>query len=474
MHDPTSGDTIAAPITAPGQAAVAAVRLSGGQTQRILSKLLDKPGKLLSRPRSLQLLQVLDFVSGNEAELLDTALCAYFPAPNSFTGEDCLEFHLHGSPFVVRRLMENLCAAGARLAEPGEFTQRAFLNGRMDLSQAEAVADVIAAETEAQARVAQQQLAGKLHDAIDTLGEPLRNLLAEIEAFIDFPDEDIEPASIEQWKREVAIASEQIGRYLASFRTGRLYREGAQVVLAGIPNAGKSSLMNALVGETRAIVTPIAGTTRDSIDTRIDLDGLHVSLWDTAGLVDGALADRLPDEVEQIGIARSWQHLETADIALFVFAADEDLLLQTEFFLQVSKRCRQIVALLNKIDLVDPPRRNELSSHLEELLGAPPKLISALEGSGLADLKVSLRAELIGSGPKPASVLVSNQRHYEALVQAADALDRALDVLKEKEVGAEFVALELRTALGALSDIVGVTYTEDILGRIFSKFCIGK
>ena len=187
MHDPTSGDTIAAPITAPGQAAVAAVRLSGGQTQRILSKLLDKPGKLLSRPRSLQLLQVLDFVSGNEAELLDTALCAYFPAPNSFTGEDCLEFHLHGSPFVVRRLMENLCAAGARLAEPGEFTQRAFLNGRMDLSQAEAVADVIAAETEAQARVAQQQLAGKLHDAIDTLGEPLRNLLAEIEAFIDFP-----------------------------------------------------------------------------------------------------------------------------------------------------------------------------------------------------------------------------------------------------------------------------------------------
>jgi len=466
----SAGQTIAAPITPAGQGAVTLIRVSGPQAKEALIKISSKAEQAIKSPRTLVFSQILD---GSES--LDWGLICFFAAPNSFTGEDCFEVNLHGSPYLQRRALEILAADGVRMARPGEFSERAFLNGRIDLSQAEAVADLVAAETKAQAQIARSQLEGKISVAISDLGEPLRNLLAEVEAHIDFPEEGIEAFTYQGWAGHVNAAIKTLERLIGSFAVGKLYRDGAQVALAGVPNAGKSSLLNCLAGEERAIVTPIPGTTRDSIDVRISLEGLFVSLWDTAGLVEAENSNRVLDEVEKLGIERSWKQIENAELVLFVVDPTHEIAEQKAAFIKVAKAARKILLVVNKIDLMSSAAEVDLARLNAEFSHPAAKetfAISAKSKIGLDKLVSGLAAELVPAQSSE-GILISNQRHLEALNSAAEALREALPVLAEK-LPPEIFAIHLRQALSALDDIIGVTPNEDILGRIFSRFCIGK
>ena len=469
-----SPDTIYAPLTPPGKSAIAVVRVSGPRSSEILTT-LTRSKRALEQPRKLILASVFDTSLGSSADeevVLDQALVAFFPGPKNFTGEDLFELQLHGSPYILRKLSENLSALGIRLAKPGEFTERAFLNGRIDLVQAEAVGDIIAAETAAQARVAEQQLSGKLSSALTQLGEPLRDMLSLVEAYIDFPDEDIDPGSLASWKRELEGIASSVDRYIKSYRSGRLHRSGAKVVLAGLPNAGKSSLLNRLVGENRAIVTPTAGTTRDSIDVVLELGGLRISIWDTAGLeIHGS---REVGEVEQLGIERAEQHIREADLLLFLVSPDLDLAQQFKRFVDLGLGAKSTLLVLSKSDSIDRSLVTQLKQQIREATSYIPLAISSESGAGVEELEHSILSELLGANVDPSQQLICNERHFIALGTAADAVQSSLDRLRDTEFSAELLAFEIRTALSALSDIVGVTSTEDILGRIFSKFCIGK
>lgn len=452
-------ETIVAPITAPGSAAVSLLRLSGEKAASILEKLSPQARAVLRDPGRMVFSVFWDLlISEEEKVVLDRGLAVFFKSPKSFTGEDIVEFHLHGSPYLVNRLLENIIALGARFARAGEFSERAFLNGQVDLAQAEAIADLIAAETSAQARVAQEQLAGKLSAAILELGEPLRDVLAEIEANIDFPEEDIEPKTINAWREVVGEVSKKIEEYLASYSSGKLYREGAKVVLCGLPNAGKSSLLNAFLGEERAIVTEIAGTTRDSIEEKCSINGLLVRITDTAGLAQ----DYLPGKVESLGIERSWKEIEAADLVLYLQDLSAERVEEVgsrELLRKIEKRAKKVLVVGSKVDLVDSKRATQA------------RAISAKTGSGLSELRTAIYDNLISK--TPSSVLICTARHQAALAQAQAALARAnLEIASNNP--AELISLEIRTALSELSEIVGLTHTEDILGRIFSKFCIGK
>ncbi|MFN8390440.1 MAG: tRNA uridine-5-carboxymethylaminomethyl(34) synthesis GTPase MnmE [Bdellovibrionota bacterium] len=460
----TSVDTIAAPITAHGRAGVAVVRISGPLAAPVLAQISPRASLITAQPRTLVMTPFLEGQITGADHVLDYGLAAYFPAPNSFTGEDCVELNLHGSPYLVTRLMSILAELGVRSAKPGEFSERAFLNGKLDLSQAEAIADLIAADTEIQARVAREQLEGRLSKALSDLGEPLRNLLAEIEAHIDFPDEDIEPLTYSEWTSALRAIEGQIEAYLRSFAYGRLCREGALVVLAGVPNAGKSSLLNRLLGEDRAIVTAVPGTTRDSIEEPASLGGLRVRFCDTAGL---ATEHRTPDEVEQLGIERSWKKLTQADLVLYVFDISTGLDAELDIVEGVRQSARKVMLVANKADLVSNAGAGNLPS------GSDARLVSAQNGEGIAQLADAIVAELLGDDAQSDALLITNQRHFEALRGADRALKDALVAL-QSSTPAEFVAVDLRAALGALEEIIGSTPTEDILGRIFSKFCIGK
>lgn len=452
-------DTIAAPITARGFAGVAVVRISGEKTSEVISKIIHKSKEVLDRPRELVFTAI---INPQASEALDHGMCVFFPGPNSFTGEDVAEINLHGSPFLVAKLLEILSELGVRLARPGEFTERAFLNGKIDLSQAEAVGDLIHAETEVQAKIAREQLGGKLSQAISELGEPLRDLLAEVEAYIDFPDEDIDPLTYEQWDIGLNTALEKIEAYISSFRQGRISREGALVVLAGVPNAGKSSLLNRLLGEERAIVTDIPGTTRDSLEEVASIDGYCIRFCDTAGLA--RVEDREIDLVEKLGIDRSWQKLEAADLVLYIFDVSQIFSSQEKVFSLVEDMNRNILLVANKDDL----GRSETSPK-----NYPIAYISAKTGEGLEELRKKILETILGTEPNAGSLLISTRRHFEALKEAKTFLKQVIIGLSKK-VPSEFVSADLRASLHALNDIIGVTYNEDILGRIFSKFCIGK
>jgi len=442
-------DTIAAVSTAPGRAGIGVVRVSGPAVRAITAGIL---GQTLE-PRAAKLCDFRDAAGGT----LDRGLALFFPAPHSYTGEDVLELHGHGGPAVLHLVLGRCIDLGARPAQPGEFTRRAFLNDKLDLAQAESVADLIDASSEAAARGAMRSLAGEFSARITHLVGALIELRAVVEATLDFPDEDIDflergdaNMRLERLRaelREVQLAAEQ----------GRILREGARCVLIGQPNVGKSSLLNRLAGDEVAIVTEIPGTTRDPLRHELVIDGVPVHVIDTAGLRESV------EPVEKIGIQRAWREIGQADVALLVVdvtrgIADADLTILAKLP-EKGKR----IFIFNKIDLTgEPPSAREVDGRLEIR-------VSAKSGAGMEMLRASI-LQAVGWRPAEEAQFMARERHLRALQQADAALARAASQARAIELFAE----ELRLAQQSLGEITGQFSADDLLGEIFSRFCIGK
>ena len=449
----SSHDTLAAIATPPGEGAVALVRLSGREAVSIVAPLFHGRVPLSSmKQRHLYLGNIIE-----QGKVIDEVLLVIFQAPQSYTGEEMVEISCHGGSLISARLLQVLLHAGARMARPGEFTQRAYLHGKMDLTQAEAVMDLIQAQTARAQHVATEQLSGRLGKEIALLKADLLAAVAHLEAFMDFPEEDIAPETGRALQERLEKSHLLLLRLLATAPEGRLVREGVSLALCGAPNAGKSSLLNALLGRDRAIVTPIAGTTRDLLEEMASLGGFPFRLIDTAGLRE------TEELIEQEGIARTHQAMASADLTLHL--VDVTQLEESVIPLQPRE-----LLVLNKIDLL---------SDGTALRAAYPEavLLSCKTEEGLEELKTAIIARVTGNlptmGEQSSSAFAINARHQACLERALTSLSSVLELF-EAEQPPELLAVELHAALQALGDVVGESNTEDILGEIFGSFCIGK
>jgi len=454
-------DTIVAPATPPGRGAVAIIRLSGPRAIAIAHALWHSLAPNPA-PRELRLGEIRDPSTG---ATLDRAMCAIFPAPRSLTGEDVAELHCHGGVYLVRRILALAADAGARIAEPGEFTRRAYLNGRIDLTAAEAIADLVEARGEAALTQAIAQLGGALADRVEGLREKVIAIRAHLEAEIDFSEEDLSLPSRAVIAADIESLAADIRLLRDSFVRGRLTREGARAAIIGKPNVGKSSILNLLLGADRAIVTPIPGTTRDVIEDSISLGPWPLVLADTAGIREGR------DEVERLGIARTRISAAEADMLIAVFDSsrafdsdDADLISAT--------RDRPGVALLNKRDLPQTLYGAELR---QRGLKLPILDFSAVSAIGLNHLRDELTRtiEAMADGSSATTIAISRERHRAALAQAGEALDSAR-AAAIASMPPEIVAVDIALATEALGSITGTISSEDILDAIFRQFCIGK
>ena len=447
----STSDTIVAIATPAGRGGIGVVRISGPSAAHVASGLLRLSAPL--QPRHATFARTHG----------DHVVATYFPAPHSYTGEDGVEISAHGSPVVLREIVEQALALGARLAEAGEFTLRAVLNGRIDLVQAEAVADLIDAATPLQARAAFDQLEGTLTERISEIDSELFDLTAKLEASLDFPDEGyhfVEPGETSGALRAI---ERKIATLLCDARRGRLIREGARVAIGGKPNVGKSSLFNALLRSGRAIVTAIPGTTRDLVTDAADLDGLRIELVDTAGVRETS------DEVESEGVARARRAWKTADLVLVVLDVSSPLEDEDFTLLRETGTIPRVI-IGNKSDLPAAWRDGDIMSPLIR--------VSAKMGNGLDPLRREIRAALEGANPATArdTAAVTNVRHAALLERARLALQRACDAVDAPDgpVAEEFVLTDLQDARSALEEITGKRTSDDLLRHIFSRFCIGK
>ena len=457
---PRHHEPIVAIATASGRGAVGIVRASGRELSPLIAAVCGKP--LVPRHATY-----LPFLAAN-GEAIDKGLAIHFPAPHSYTGEAVLELQAHGGPVVLQLLIARCLEAGAamglRLAEPGEFTERAFLNDKLDLAQAEAVSDLIEASTEAAARSAGRSLSGAFSAEVNALRERLVGLRMLVEATLDFPEEEIDFLEKADARGRLQRAVDQLDAVLDRAHQGALLREGIQVVLAGQPNVGKSSLLNALAGAELAIVTPIAGTTRDKVSETIQIEGVPVHVIDTAGLRDST------DEVERIGIARSWAEIEAADAVILLHdltrlgqpehdAADAQIVARLPRTLAAGAR---LLHVYNKADAAP-------ATHV----GAEALVLSAKTGAGIAALRAKL-LELAGWHAQPDGVFIARARHVDALRRTREHLARAQAHAAQADSALDLFAEELRLAHDALGEITGVFTSDDLLGEIFGRFCIGK
>jgi tRNA modification GTPase len=448
---PFAEDTIAAVSTPFGEGAIAILRLGGPRAIAIAADIFRSRAPVAELPSRVQHFgRIVD-----DAQVLDEVLLSIHRAPASYTGEDMVEIHCHGGILVTRRILDLLLARGARSADPGEFTRRAFLNGRMDLTQAEAVMDLIRAQTDLALRAATEQLEGRLGRHIMALRQSLLALLAHVEAHIDFPDEDIDPATGAILLARIDAAREQVSRLLSTAGQGRILREGLRTVIFGEPNAGKSSLLNRLLGYERAIVSHLPGTTRDTLEEVINLRGIPVRLIDTAGV--GPSRDLL----ESAAIERTRQVLSRAALILRVVDASQP---QSASPADLPTTA-QTLLVLNKCDLALDPAWQESSSAIR---------ISCKTGEGFDSLTHAIfDAAMRGSGSPDDFMIAINARHQTCLKSAAAYLAAARRAL-EQSLSPEFIAIELRAALDAVGDVAGRLDAEDLLSEIFSTFCIGK
>ncbi len=441
-------DTIAAIATPPGRGGIGVVRISGPDARAVAGAVLTSPAL---EPRRATFTRAR--AGGQSA---DEVVATFFPAPHSYTGQDTVEISAHGSPVVLHGIVDRALEAGARLAEPGEFTLRAFLNGKRDLIQAEAVADLIEAVTPLQARVAFDQLEGTLTARIQDLDAALYDLIARLEASIDFPDEGYHFIGADDSMSAINRAISGIDGLLADARRGRMIRDGAQVVIAGRPNVGKSSIFNALVGTDRAIVTEVPGTTRDLVTERVDIGGLAVTLVDTAGARDTL------DVVEREGVMRGDRARDVADLVLLILDASGPLQVDDERLLERTRNRPRLI-VRNKMDLA-AMREPSLPDAL---------FISATTGEGLNELKLAIAQELTGSEVLRDSPAISNARHIALMEAARSDLARARRSA-ESAMPEEFLLAHLQAARQRFDEIVGRRTTEDLLAHIFERFCIGK
>lgn len=465
-------DTICAVATPAGEGGIGIVRLSGPDALTIAARVVRlRSGRPLESTPShtLHLADILEpeVVSGSEARLIDEGLVVFMKGPRSFTAEDVVEIHCHGSALVLARVVEACVSAGARIAQPGEFTKRAFLNGRLDLTQAEAVLDTIKATSQAGLKIAQRHLRGELGRLIDRLRTRILGLLAQVEVGIDFAGEDL--PFIGQTDL-IASIQEMLGEMhalLDTAKSGRLLREGARIVILGRPNVGKSSLLNRLVGEDRAIVTDIPGTTRDIIEESVVWEGLMITLVDTAGLRDTT------DLVEQEGIKRTRAAREEADLALYVLDAAE-LADDTLDACLSAPDVRPDMVLINKSDVAEAASLMRLAGLVEKRTRCEVVQVSARTGAGLEKLKGAIRSQLARASLEAnEGVVLTNVRHRLALERAAASTREALEATR-KRIEPEFVAMDLRGAADALGEITGAITSDEILDVIFAQFCIGK
>lgn len=457
MHE---SDTICAVSTPPGEGGIGIIRVSGKDAFAIASSIF-KPrngtGLSAARTHSLHYGHV---VVPEDGEIVDEVLVSVMRAPSTYTREDVVEINCHGGMVPLSRTLALLVTAGARQAEPGEFTKRAFLNGRIDLSQAEAVMDVIRSRTELAHRAANEQLLGGLSKEISALRDQLISIAASVEAVIDFPEEELETESGRPLADEVRSVMKSIDNLLESVTTGRILREGFATAIVGRPNVGKSSLLNALLRQDRAIVAEVPGTTRDVLEEYLNISGIPLRILDTAGIRHSH------DKVEQEGVRRTIAALESADIALVVLDGSAGLMNEDKRVLE-QVNGKPAIIVLNKGDL---PRKLQTVEPPGEQV-----TISCRTGTGLDDLRRSISNLVMkGIGPsRSGHAWAVNQRHKTALLQSRENLERVLESINA-ELSPEFIALDLRAALDSLGIIIGATHTEDILEKIFSEFCIGK
>jgi tRNA modification GTPase len=458
-------DTIAAIATPLGEGGIGIVRLSGKEALRIADSVFRSPkGKTLAGSDSHQLLygHIADPKSGAK---IDEVLASVMKSPHSYTTEDVVEINCHSGMITLRKTLELVLQRGARLAEPGEFTKRAFLNGRIDLSQAEAVLDLIRSRTDESRRIAVDQLQGSLFAKITSLRDRLTDVCVHIEACIDFPEDEIETASQKNLLDTMGIVRDDLTGLLKTYDEARFFREGLQTAIVGRPNVGKSSLLNALLQKDRAIVTEIPGTTRDTLEEYLNIKGLPLRIMDTAGI------RQVEDIAEKEGVRRSLKSIENADIVLAIFDGSEPL--KEEDFEVIRKvKNKTAIYVLNKSDLPAVADQNSFSS-----FDLPPSSflrISATRGEGIEDLKDKVVSSSLKDWKEEREgVVVSNVRHKTSLEKAANSLEKAMDALTANQP-LEIVALEMRASLDSLGEIVGAVTSEDILNRIFSDFCIGK
>jgi len=452
----TDQDTIAAQATPPGRGGVGIVRVSGKQSAAIAEQLLG----YVPKARFAHYGPFLD----SQKNQLDQGIALYFPGPNSFTGEDVLELQGHGGPIIMDFILRRVVECGARLANPGEFSERAFLNDKLDLTQAEAIADLIDSSSEQAARCALKSLQGAFSIRVHQLVESLTQLRIYVEAAIDFPEEEIDFLADGKVARDLQLIIDQLGEVKQEARQGSLIREGMNVVIAGRPNAGKSSLLNALAGKESAIVTDIAGTTRDVLREHIHIDGMPLHIIDTAGLRDA------PDEVERIGISRAWEEIQKADRVLLMVdgtttATDDPEQIWPEFVSKLDDKSK-ITVIRNKCDLTtETPEIGEHDGHT--LIS-----LSAKANVGVDNLRQHLK-DCMGFASTTEGGFLARRRHIDALNRAESLLLTGQEQLIYGAAG-ELLAEDLRQAQQSLSEITGEFSSDDLLGRIFSSFCIGK
>ncbi len=455
------GDTIAAISTPLGEGGIGIVRLSGPDAVTIAEDIFRSPkGKKISDTGTHTMIygNIVDPASGS---VVDEVLVSIMKAPHTYTREDIIEINCHGGMLPLRKVLDLVVQSGARLAMPGEFTQRAFINGRIDLVQAEAVIDVIRSKTDESRRIALQQLSGGLSEEITAVRDGLTEVCAHIEAYLDFPEDEIEPDTGDDILEKTGNVHERLSRLVRTYEDGRFFREGLSVAIVGRPNVGKSSLLNALLERDRAIVTEVPGTTRDVIEEYLNINGLPVRIIDTAGIRESH------DVPEQEGVRRSLRAINDADLVIAVFDGSTDL---NEEDGEVITRLngKNTIHVINKSDLPEIVVEKDVAA------GCPAVRLSAKKREGMDELKDNIVQKALKSGREyREGVIITNMRHKVSVELARDAIARGIEGMRQDRP-LEIVAIEYREALQRLGEVVGIVTTDDILNKIFSDFCIGK